>query len=1405
MDYVGDTAPLTPPPPEAVTADESRPAVRFGRLRRRLRRVWRVTRPVLALIAAVIAAIIVLLAVIDIGQIKFRGQDIRSFIETRGSKFLERPLRLGRVTAQLALGEFVLEDLRIDGRTSGARPFFSAKRIAIYVPWWNLFAKQLTVEVRISGWQMVVEKFADNTNNVPHLSLNRGSAKPSWFQTRVNFVYAGGGTFTYDDHATPWSVVARNLDVNIAHPFGQGSYIGTARFTRGTVQIQKSLPMTTDFFTRFTVEGSIVKLRDIDLVSDGSVSKIRGQVDFANWPSQTYEVDSKLDFPRMREIFFQDARWRVTGAGRYVGTFQVVKGGRYELKGDFTSPETMVSGVRFPNVKGSLIWEPGRFAVTHAESDLYGGRLALAYGLEGIGTPRGSTATFNASYSDVDLATYARSSEWWQSIQPTGRAAGRVSMTWPNGHFSTLLEGRGETTVTPVGGATLAPSRLPAAPAPLAPEPQPFDPNRPPGPVPVGGYLSYRFSGDTIAIDDSWAASPTTYIGFRGRTDFQGRDPNIPIHVVSLNWQDSDRILAGVLNAFGSRTSAIEVGGRGVFDGVLTQSLSHPLVSGAFDGRDMRAWGVAWGRAAGDIVVRSDSSYLDIKNGVIGDPPGRTIRADGRFSLGSRKDGLDEINARVSAAAWPLADFKTAFGWTDWPIDGIGSTDLTLRGPYRRMLGGGSLRIEQCIAWGEKFPTATARLSFEPDGVAVNQIEMSKGEAGRVRASATLYWDKTYSFVADGARIPVETLDEFQYPAAPLTGVLNFRATGAADLDHPTYTFSGNIEKLFVADEEIGDVTGRFVYRDRELTIDQLEGTSSRLQVSLAGIGRLSLNELNDVDITLAYRDTSIDPYLKFVAPAMSEYTRLRVTGSVRLFGALADVSALTVDARIDDAKLTLFDYDLHNPAGVPLRLTLENNVVNVGRFTLAGEGTDLELTGALSLGSAATSLTAKGTVNLAILQAFRSLRDLRGQGTATLEARLEGDFTHPLFSGEAQIQDGTIRLIALPHSIEHLNGPITFDAAGISVDGLRGQMGEGDVTFGGSISLRQYKPEAFTLTAEGKSMHVRFPEGFQSTVDARLALTGPVGAPTLSGAVDVITTEYMREVETTVTIATLAAASGLASGAVPAPAPAAATPTGYPMKYDIQVNMPTPVPFISRKDARIVGHGDFAIGGTLDKPTVTGRIDLDGGEIFFGGNRYQITPTSSIEFSNPGKFVPFFDVGLITRARGTGQTYDVDLRMTGTFDRMNLSFTSQPWLSESDVITLLMGERQSTNAAETRALRSPQQQQEVLLRTVLSQILASSISSRVGGVFERALQLDRVQITPFLGSEATLQNPDARLTVVRRISSRAFVTYSRALNNPSAYEVILLEYDQNDRVSWILSRNEDRSFALDIRLRHVY
>jgi hypothetical protein len=65
--------------------------------------------------------------------------------------------------------------------------------------------------------------------------------------------------------------------------------------------------------------------------------------------------------------------------------------------------------------------------------------------------------------------------------------------------------------------------------------------------------------------------------------------------------------------------------------------------------------------------------------------------------------------------------------------------------------------------------------------------------------------------------------------------------------------------------------------------------------------------------------------------------------------------------------------------------------------------------------------------------------------------------------------------------------------------------------------------------------------------------------------------------------------------------------------------------------------------------------------------------------------------------------------------------------------------------------------------------------------------------------------NPAARVTIGKRISERVYLTYARSLSSSRLDEIILLEYDQTDRLGWVLSQNEDRTYALEVRRRHLF
>ena len=103
-----------------------------------------------------------------------------------------------------------------------------------------------------------------------------------------------------------------------------------------------------------------------------------------------------------------------------------------------------------------------------------------------------------------------------------------------------------------------------------------------------------------------------------------------------------------------------------------------------------------------------------------------------------------------------------------------------------------------------------------------------------------------------------------------------------------------------------------------------------------------------------------------------------------------------------------------------------------------------------------------------------------------------------------------------------------------------------------------------------------------------------------------------------------------------------------------------------------------------------------------------------------------------------------------------------------------------------------------------------SPLSAGVGRVVEQTFGVDTFQITPSLNDptqQSSRFNPGARLTIGKRISSRAYLTFSQSLTpqSTSRDQVILLEYDQTDRLSWVLSQNEDRTYALEMRVRHAF
>ena len=1350
---------------------------RFERVRSRF--AFRFARFGVVVLATLLAVAIVATLTIDLGP------GLRGLAEREGSKRVGRPMHIGKLGVRLFNGKFVLEDFVIEGLSPTDRPFLTAKRIDVSLTWDAMFHREVLLDsVDMSDWHMVLEQWPGGRHSFP--KFNTGGGGPRRFVTTMQYVRTRNGEVIFEDHGTPWSAVARNLDITVTKFAG---YRGEATFHDGTIKIQNYLPMSASMKAIFRVDNGIVHFERLNLITDGAESVITGDADTTRWPEQTYQVTSVVDFKRMRELFFAKDTYILSGEARFNGVFHLFMGGR-SLTGNF---ESDVAGLnigghdyRFPDLKGSLSWLPDRLDVTDTTAGFHGGTAKLKYSIAPIGRPQPARATFDAEWQDIDLAAYSDFLQM-EGVRLAGRWSGRNLLDWPLGRFRDR-EGDGHSEVIPPAGARVLSGESASG---LASGPEQWGPHPPIGHLPIAGQVTYRFDRDWIEFSDGRFSTPATDVTFSGRTAW-GDNSRIPFHVTSADLQESDRVLAGVMTAFGARTNAIAVGGTAEFSGVMTESLGRPRVEGTFVAEDMRAFDVTWGKGQAALVIQN--SYVDVTGGRM-EKDGGEIAVDGRFSLGfPRRDKGEEINGRVRVTTWTAEDFKHAFEIEDYDVEGILTGEYHLYGPYQGPFGFGTLTIDKGIAYGEPFETATGSLRFEGNGVRIDSIQMQKS-GGTAAGAAFIGWNGTYSFNATGRRIPMESVKATAYPDMPLTGLLEFNADGNGTFDLPRYQFRGRIRDLFVRDEGVGEVTGRLEVRDEVMTLE-IEAASPRLAVS--GTGRIALDEAQSADLSLRFTDTSLDPYARAFEPRLSPFTTAVGSGTLRVFGELANPERLVVDAMFEQVRLRTFDYALSNAK--PIRILMSGNVVRIDDMRFIGNGTELDLSGTVDMNTRRIAGLARGNANLGILQGF--YRNIRSSGSAELTAQVSGALDAPVILGQARIADGRLRHFSMPHSLDAVNGNIFFDSRNIRLDGVSARVADGQVAFDGRIGLEGYTPADLALTATGRNMRLRYPEGVRSEVDADLSLTGRVAAPVLAGTVTVQNAIWTTKFDTSGNLFDFWGGGG----GGPIVAASSSSSTMPPVRLDVRVIAPGTLR-IENNDAHIVSSADLTFRGTYERPIVFGRAEISRGEFIFEGRRYVVT-RGGLDFTNPLRIDPTFDIAAETRVRVPGQTYRVILSATGTMQRLRPVFESDPPLpSQVDVASLLLGDVGTSQDADLRALQRPDLTEQQFIQARVARMLVSPISGQIGDVVEEAFGVDTFQVTPLV-TDPTQQssrfNPSARLTIGKRISNRAYLTFSRSISS-SSEQIILLEYDQSDRISWILTRNEDDSYALDIRVRKEF
>jgi len=464
-----------------------------------------------------------------------------------------------------------------------------------------------------------------------------------------------------------------------------------------------------------------------------------------------------------------------------------------------------------------------------------------------------------------------------------------------------------------------------------------------------------------------------------------------------------------------------------------------------------------------------------------------------------------------------------------------------------------------------------------------------------------------------------------------------------------------------------------------------------------------------------------------------------------------------------------------------PIVLDASNGIATVRNFHIGGKDTSLTLAGSIPYAQQGPmDLRVEGAVDLRIFELFDP--HVQSSGQSLVRASVAGTLAEPSVNGTLELRHGSFFLKNVANGLTDVNGTVKFDRDRATIQKLTAQSGGGELSLGGFATLSPGGPLVYRLEANAENVRVRYAGGISVTSTSALRLTGTSDNSVLSGTVTV--SRVVLNPNTDV-------GNVLASLAAPAASPSNEKDFLTGLQLDVRVESAPDLQLSTALSRDVEAEVDLRLRGTLDHPVLLGNVAANQGEIKIFGTKYSVN-RGEVSFFNSVKIEPVLDLDLQTEARGI----TVDVTVSGTFNKLNINYRSDPPLQPRDIIALLtVGRAPNTvsnmpNAQVTNDVSALQSG----ANTVLGQAI-SPTSSRLSKLFG----ITNIKIDPL--AQGITNTPQARLSIEQQISRQITVTYVTNLSQTSE-QIFRLEWAFSRQYSLVALRDDNGEFGIDIQYK---
>jgi translocation and assembly module TamB len=1277
-------------------------------------------------------------------------------------------VELGRFSFRGATLTAQVSPLVLHGKEApGEPPLLSVESVALRVHVISVLEHKVDLAaLRLQKPQVRIVTYPDGSTNLP--SPHEHADQRNWAEQLVDLAIRqyeiSDGVVEYDDRKIPLNLRGEGLEVRMNYDEQAPSYRVELNSSRVRILSAELAPMEVGVAAGLAVERTRIAFSQLRLSTKESRADLTGEIRNLQEPRGSFDVKANAAVRELVQTF--SIPLEPTGSAALDGRLTVALGdtftfgvnGRINARGiGYVKDRVKVEKA---DVRGDVHLGSDEVALTSIEASALGAHFAGSASLRHGKDLRVDGTVAGLVVSQVAKLATDRVLPW------DGLLTGDVSLSATVGRMD--AKARVNMAVSPAADSS-----------------------------PVAGRIRGAFDQATgaLSLDSSYLATAATRLDVAGTLD-----KAIQVQFRSTKLDDILPALALIDQQASEQLPVRLNNGTASASGTVTGKLDDPHFQGQASVTNGIVEGHVFDKFTADVSANRSAvlaSRFTLSRGA--------TEVRGNATITARNGSFDD--ASISGQAMVRnADLQELMKEAGSDIEVIGTANASLRvsGTVNTPQADIVLDVQKPAAFGERLDRvrATLRLASESVDISGGQAEDGPGRlrfAGNYRRTGNDWKAGEAQLQLVAQNLPVMRVETLSHFAPRFDARLNADIRGRGRISNGQFALtsadgSASAQQVTLDRQPLGEIalsgntngTTVSVMATGKVRDIPFNGQGSwRLEGDEPGNGNLQFNRMAVESVhklaLLAGAAPSDQGDLPFEGFVEGHATFTLALLRPQDFQGEVTLNAVQLNPKPTQAlQLGVQAQDLVVRNSQPVVVAVNMREARIQSAQFVARDTAIEAAGTVPFATGAgADLSLRGSINLIILQLVNP--DLLATGNATVQASVRGTLTDPALNGRMELKGASLYLKDFPNGVDNANGVVLFDRNRAAIDNLTASTGGGAISFGGFVGFGQVL--VYRLQADVQQVRVRWPQDLSNTFTAKLALNGTSNASTLSGTLTLNRTAINPRAD----LGQLVAVAGRSS-------PVNDDENSYlrGLQFNVRIESSPIFEFATALTQDLQAAVDLRLRGTPAQPVLLGTIDVNEGEIQVFGNKYTVD-RGEVRFLNPVKIEPTLDVQLETKARGIAVT----VSFTGTAQKMNISYSSDPPLQQSEIIALLAVGRDPNALAGLASAQTTDSSSG--LATAGGGLLSQALSDQLSNRFQRFFGSSKVKIDPTMTGVDSL--PQARLTLEQNVSKDITFTYITDLNRTQE-QIVRLEWTFDKNWSAIAVRDANGLFGIDFQYK---